>query len=110
MRRLIAIAAIAALHMRHGLAAEDRAESVLEKFRPVTPCAAAIACAQAKKIPLNQVDPLVDGDALNPGDSITGLITMHEKGARQLQWLVYSEIVAAGPKDDISKKAEPVVF
>jgi hypothetical protein len=110
MRRPIAIVAIAALHIGNGLAAEDRAEAVLEKFRPVKPCAAAIAWAQTKKIPLNQVDSIVDGEALTPGDSITGLVTLHEKGARQMQWIVYSEIVAAGPKDDIGKKAQPVVF
>jgi hypothetical protein len=110
MRRLIAIVAIVAFHIGQAFAAENRAESVLEKLRPVTPCAAAIAWAEAKKIPLNQVDSLVDGDALNPGDAITGLITMHEKGARQLQWIVYSEIVPAGPKDDIGKKTDPAVF
>jgi hypothetical protein len=104
------IVTIAALHIAQGLAAEDRAGGVLEKFRPVAPCGPAVTWAQTKKIPLNQIDSAVDGETLNPGDSITGLVTLHEKGARQMQWLVYSEIVPAGPKDDIGKKTEPVTF
>jgi hypothetical protein len=110
MRRLIVIVAIAALRIGQGLAAEGGVEPVMEKFRPVAPCAAAIAWAQTKKIPLNQIDATVDGEALNPGDSITGLVTLHEKGTRQMQWIVYSEVVTAGPKDDMGKKAQPVVF
>lgn len=104
------IITVAVLHIAQGLAAEDRAGGVLEKFRSVAPCGPAVTWAQAKKIPMNQIDSAVDGEALNPGDSITGLVTLHEKGARQLQWLVYSEIVTAGPKDDIGKKTEPVTF
>src|SRR6266478_8821602 len=110
MRRLIVIVAIAALGIGQGLAAEGGAEAVLDKFRPVKPYESAIAWAQTKKIPLNQIDSMVDGEALNPGDSITGLVTLHEKGTRQMQWIVYSEVVTAGPKDDVGKKAEPVVF
>jgi hypothetical protein len=110
MRRFMMIFAIAVLQIGQVLAAEDRAEAALEKVRPIAPCGAAIAWAQTKKIPLDQIDSTVDGEALNPGDSITGLVTLHEKGARQMQWIVYSEIVTAGPKDDISKQAQPVVF
>src|SRR5215510_12756968 len=109
MRRLIAIVAISALHVSQVFAAEDRAETVLEKFRSVAPCGAAVAWAETKKIPLNQIDSTVDGEALNAGDSITGLVTLHEKGARQMQWIVYSEIVTPGPKDDVGKKDQPVV-
>jgi hypothetical protein len=110
MRRLIVIVAIAALYIGNGLAAEGSAEAVLEKFRPVAPCGSAIAWAQTKKIPVEQIDSTVDGEALNPGDSITGLVTLHQKGARQMQWIVYSEIVPPGPKVDIGKKEQPAVF
>jgi hypothetical protein len=101
---------IVALQIGQVLAAEDRTGGVLEKFRSVSPCGAAVAWAETKKIPLNQIDSTVDGEALNAGDSITGLVTLHEKGARQMQWIVYSEIVTPGPKDDIGKKEQPVVF
>ncbi len=108
MRRLIVIVAIVALRIGHGLAAEG--ETVLEKFRPIKPCEPAIAWAQTKKIPLNQIDSTVDGEVLNPGDSITGLVTLHEKGARQMQWIVYSEIATPGPNDDMGKRTQPAVF
>src|SRR5215510_7543930 len=111
MRRVMLIITVVALHIAEGLAAEDRAGGILEKFRPVAPCGPAITWAETKKIPLNQIDSTVDGEALNAGDSITGLVTLHEKGARQMQWIVYSEIVTPGPKDDIGKKDhQPVVF
>ncbi len=110
MRRLIVIAAIAALGIGQGLAAAGGTEPALDKFRPAKPCESAIAWARTKKIPLNQFDSTVDGEALNPGDSITGLITLHEKGARQMQWIVFSEIVTAGPRDEIDKSPKPMVF
>ena len=110
MRRFILIVAIAALQIGQGLAAEGGAEALADKFRPVAPCGAAVAWAQTRKIPLNQIDPSVDSEALNPGDSITGLVTLHERGARQKQWIVYSEIVTAGPKDEIDKSPRPMVF
>jgi hypothetical protein len=110
MRRFILILVVVAFQIAQIFAAEDRAEGVLEKFRPIAPCPAAVTWAETRKIPLNQIDSTVDGEALNPGDSITGLVTLHEKGTRQMQWIVYSEIVPPGLKDDIGKKAQPVVF
>jgi hypothetical protein len=59
---------------------------------------------------LNQIDVPLEGDVLNPGDSITGLITLREKGKRQMQWLVYSEIVKAMLKDDLAREAKPMVL
>jgi len=108
MRRFMLSFVIVALQIGRVLAAEDRTGGVLEKLRSVAPCGAAVAWAETKKIPLNQIDSTVDGEAVNPGDSITGLVTLHEKAARQMQWIVYSEIVMPGPKDDIGKKTEPV--
>lgn len=109
MRRLIPIAAITILQIGWGLGAEDKSDWT-GKFRPTAPCAAAVASAQANKIPVNQIDPTLDGDALNQGDSITGLVTLHEKGARQTQWLVYMEVVTPGPKDDLDKPQKPMVL
>jgi len=108
MHRFILIGVVAVVITRRGFGAEDKSD-VLEKLRPVEPYATAIACAQARNIPLNQIDSTADGE-VNPGDSITGLITLHEKGSRQMQWLVYSEIVRSDSKDDLSKTAQPMVF
>jgi len=109
MHPSIASAAIGILLIGRGFGAEDKA-NVLEKLRPVRPCAAAVGWAEGAKIPLNHIDSAIDGEALNPGDSITGLIQLHEKGVREKQWIVYSEIVNPGPKDDAAKKSEPMVL
>lgn len=109
MHRLILIIFLAILSIGRAFGAEDGSE-ILSKLRPVVPCAAAMASAQSNKIPLSQIDASVDGDALSPGDSITGLVTLHEKGARQMQWLVYMEVVTASAKDDIEKAPKPMVL
>lgn len=109
MHRALLISASVILFVGHGIGAENKAGAV-EKLRPVEPCAAAVAWAQVNRIPVNQIDAAVEGEVLNPGDSITGLIALREKGKRPMQWLVYSEIVKSIPKDDITKVAKPMVL
>jgi hypothetical protein len=109
MHRSILIATITLLVSGRGFGAGDKTDWAA-KLRSVAPCAAAVASGQANRIPLDQIDPALDGDALNPGDSITGLVTLHEKGARQMQWLVYMEVVVPGAKDDLEKTAKPMVL
>jgi hypothetical protein len=109
MYRFIAISAVFSFLIGPAIGAEEK-PAVLEKLRPVEPCPAAVAWAQGAKIPMNQIDSTAEGDLLNSGDSITGLITLHEKGAREKQWLAYSEIVASTPKDDLNKQTQPMVF
>ena len=65
MRRLILIAAIVVFQVERGVAGV--ADDVVEKLRPVAPCAAAIAAAEARRIPLNQIDAGVEEELLNPG-------------------------------------------
>lgn len=109
MHRSILITAILTLLGGRGFCADGDSDWAV-KFKPAVPCSAAIASAQANKIPLNQIDPAMDGDTLNAGDSITGLVTLHQKGARQLQWLVYMEVVSANVKDDFEKTPKPMVL
>src|SRR5688572_23217685 len=65
------------------------ASNAVARLNPVPPCAALVAAAQASKIPLEQIDAQTETDRLDPGDSITGVITMFEKGGRRTQWLLY---------------------
>jgi hypothetical protein len=109
MHRFILIATILILPWARGFGAEEKSDWA-GKLMPNAPCATAIAVAQANRIPLNPIDATLDNDALNPGDSITGLVTLHEKGARQTQWLVYMEAVAPGPKDPLEKTPKPMVL
>ncbi|HKQ39322.1 MAG TPA: hypothetical protein VJ063_14685, partial [Verrucomicrobiae bacterium] len=81
----------------------------LSRLEAVPPCAALKAAAQAKNIPLEQIDPVTDEDRLDPGDSIGALITVFEKGHRK-QWLVYLEVVAPTPEESAHKPAPPMVL
>lgn len=109
MHRTLLISAGIILFLSHGFGAENKTD-VVEKLQPVEPCTAAFAWAHANRLALNQIDAPLEGDVLNPGDSITGLITLREKGKHQMQWLVYSEIVKSAPRDDIAKEAKPMVL
>jgi len=72
MPRLILFAAIAILQIGVGRGAENSGE-VVEKLKPVAPCAAAVAAAEARKIPLNQIDSAVGMLAEKPGEKETYL-------------------------------------
>jgi len=86
------------------------ASNAVARLNPVAPCAALVAAAQASKIPLEQIDAQTGTDRLDPGDSITGLITMFEKGGRRTQWLLYLEVVASDEKEKAQKPPPPMVL
>lgn len=81
----------------------------LSRLDVAPPCAALLAAAQAKNIPLAQIDPTMDETRLDPGDSITGLITLFDKSRRK-QWLVYLEVVAPTAAESARKPAPPMVL
>jgi len=81
----------------------------LSRFTAVPPFAPLIAAAQAKNIPLEQIDPATDEDRLDPGDSISALITLFEKNRRK-QWLVYLEVVAPTADEGARKPPPPMVM
>jgi hypothetical protein len=68
------------------------------KLVPIALCPAALQVAQTNNIPLAGIDPPGGTNRLNPGDSITGLITLFEKGGKKTQWLLY--VVAAEPTQE----------
>ncbi len=65
------------------------------RLEPTPPFPGLQAAARAKGIPLEGVDRPGASEALSPGDSVTTLITLHEKGHRRTQWVIYLEAVAA---------------
>ena len=81
----------------------------LSRLNAVPPCASLVAAAQAKGIPLQQIDPMMAGDRLDPGDSISALITLFEK-TRRKQWLVYLEVVAPTAEESAQKPRPPMVL
>jgi hypothetical protein len=104
------VAIISAGNLFAATAQSDETADVASKLRPVAPFPAAVASAQANKIPLEGIDATRDDDALKPGDSVTALVTLHEKGTRPRQWLIYEEAVAPAPKETAEMKAQPMVI
>ena len=81
----------------------------MSRLDAVPPCASLVAAAQAKGIPLEQIDPTTEGDRLDPGDSISAVITLFEK-ARRKQWLVYLEVVAPTAEESAKKPRPPMAL
>lgn len=79
------------------------------KFKPVPPCPALVAAAQAGHIPLEQIEAPKDGDALNPGDSVTALVTQCEKGKKHAQWLIYLQVAMPDPVEKPVKAPKPLI-
>jgi hypothetical protein len=109
-RIVLTIAGLFAVANLGALARADEAPDFAAKLKPVLPFPAAVASAQANGIPLEGIDPIRDSDALNPGDSVTALVTLHEKGSRTKQWLIYEEAVAADAKETSDMKPQPMVI
>jgi hypothetical protein len=92
-----------------GVFAEDGPTNSVARLKAVPPCAPLIAAAQANHIPLDQIDPPADDDRLDPGDTVTALITLFEKGGRR-QWLVYLEVVPPNAEERAQKPAPSMVL
>lgn len=58
------------------------------KLAPVPPFPAVCAAANASGIPLTGINPPTGGDTLAPGDSVTALVTLHERKHPPTQWLI----------------------
>jgi hypothetical protein len=82
----------------------------LAKLDALPPCASLVAAAQANGIPLDRIDPQMDVDRLDPGDSISALITMFDNGGPRRQWLLYLEVVAPNAKEIAQKPRPPMVL
>jgi hypothetical protein len=87
----------------------DMATNFVAKLAPVPPCPACQAAARANGIPWSGINPLAQTNALTPGDSETTLITLHEKGQPNTQWLLYFQAVA-GTNTALPKPDNPMVL
>ena len=109
-RRVVAIFALG--QFLRGLAAhgENAASNFVAKLEPVAPCAALVAAAQISRIPLEGIDARRVEDRLDPGDTVTALITFFQAGSARRQWLVHLEAVAANGDEQAQKQPRPQVF
>lgn len=86
-----------------------RSTNVLAHLDPVPPFPELSAAAKAAHIPLDDIRPSTDTDLL-PGDCVTALLTLHEKGNRRTQWLVYFQVIADPPSVVPAKPEKPLVL
>ena len=97
--------ALAALTLRAGDMAPDFA-----KLAPVAACPVLADAARAANLPLTGIDPPGEAGSLNPGDSVTALVTLFEKGRRPAQWLLEVEAVTPDAADRARKPRAPWVW
>jgi hypothetical protein len=75
-------------------AAEPEAH-LLSRLNPIPPFPEAVTAAKTAGIPLDSFNSLASDATLSPGNSVTALITLHQKGNHLTQWLVYFEVIGA---------------
>ena len=85
-----------------------RDTNLLSRLEPVPPLLELRTVAKTKDIPLEGIGPLTATNVL-PGDSLTALITLHQKRNRLTQWLVYFEVVGVSNQPP-SRSEKPVVL
>jgi hypothetical protein len=76
----------------------------------ISPCTAVVAAARANNIPLEKIDPPGETGLLSPGDSVTVLITLRQRGDRRTQWLLYLETVPRDAKEQSPKPPSSMVL
>src|SRR5262245_6164804 len=87
------------------LSAPASRTNLASKFALAEPCPALANAARTNQIPLGQIETPTDGDAINPGDSLTALVTFYEKNDRHMQWLLHLEAVTPDDKEQSVKPA-----
>ncbi|HEV2331290.1 MAG TPA: hypothetical protein VGY56_21110 [Verrucomicrobiae bacterium] len=82
--------------------------NLMSHLEPVPPFPELRTVAKANDIPLEGIGPVTATDVV-PGDSLTALVTLHQKRNRLTQWLVHFEVVALTNRS-ASHPAKPIVL
>ncbi|HXC34782.1 MAG TPA: hypothetical protein VNV43_02850, partial [Candidatus Acidoferrales bacterium] len=90
------------------LCAIGRDTNLVSHLEPVPPFPELRTIAKTNEIPLGGIG-LVTATNVLPDDSLTALVTLHQKRNRLTQWLVYFDVVAVSNRPP-SHPAKPVVF
>jgi hypothetical protein len=80
------------------------------RLKQISPFPSAIAAARTNRIPLEGIDSPTDGGMVNPGDSVTALVNLHEKRGHATQWLIYVEAAVADSNDVSALKSTPMTI
>ena len=94
-----------ALHLRGGEMQPD-----FTKLVPVPPFPAAVETARSNHISIEGFDSLGEADRLKPGDSITALITLFEKGGKKSQWFLCIDAAEPTAEEKARTNKPPVVM
>jgi hypothetical protein len=81
----------------------------LNKLAPVALFPALVETARTNHIPIEGMDPPDKTDNLNPGDSLTALITLFEKDGHKTQMLLYVEASTPTAEEQAHKPNPPLV-
>jgi hypothetical protein len=92
------------------LSAQGAQMELAAKFVPVQPCSGLVNAARTNQILLDPIENPTDGDAINPGDSLTALVTFCEKNGQRTQWLLYLEAVTPNAQEQSVKPAPSMVM
>ncbi len=92
LRPLLLLIALFAARLCHAGPATNLA-ALLE---PVPPFPELRTAAKSYGIPLEGFSHSTNSSDLAPGDSLTALITLHQKGNHRTQWLIYFQVTVAG--------------
>lgn len=82
----------------------------MTKFKAVPPFPSLVTAAQERHIPLDRIDLPTNADTLNPGDSITALVTQNESKNRRSQWLIYLQVVSPDAAEIKTNAPKPMVI
>jgi hypothetical protein len=88
--------------------ADAQETNALPHLEPVPPLTDLRTVAKTNDIPLDGIGPLKGTNVLQ-GDSLTTLITLHQKRGRLTQWLVYFQVIAIS-NEPPSRAANPIVL
>jgi hypothetical protein len=77
---------------------------------PAHPFPTIVSAAKIAGIPCEGIDKPEPATPLSPGDSVTALLTLHEKGHRYLQWLVYLQAEAVDTNNSVQGEKPMVLY
>jgi hypothetical protein len=94
MMRPVKMSVLMLLMLAALLPAAAQDTNLLSRLEPVPPLPEVGAIAKTDNIPLEGMLCPPNTDTLAPGDSVTALITLHQRKNRRTQWLVYFQVVS----------------
>ena len=96
-KALLPLALLALTLLTAPFCGAELSTNFLADIQPVPPFPDLSNAAKKLGIPLEGIMAVTNVNTLSPGDSVTALFTLHEKGNRRTQWLVYFQIMPDAP-------------